>query len=77
MSVNLGVCLRVFGSAIELYAVIYNEREAVVYERNPIPGGHDMPVLCRPDPSTAMADAIGYVGANGSSFKDERATVGA
>lgn len=50
----------------------------VAYEKHPIPGGVDLPLVCRLSKETALADAHSYLKSHGGSiFKAERSVVGA
>lgn len=66
-------------SAVELY-VKGPDRAGwyTAYERHPVPGGQDMPVVCRKTGEAALADAREYLRERGGSvFKAERSVVGA
>lgn len=50
----------------------------VAYEKHPVPGGQDLPVVARRSKEGAMADAEAYLKEHGGSvFKAERSVVGA
>lgn len=50
----------------------------VAYERHPVPGGQDLPLVCRRSEEGALADAKAYLKDHGgSAFKAERSVVGA
>jgi hypothetical protein len=50
----------------------------VAYERHPIPGGQDMPIVCRKTEEDALKDAREHLQSQGGSvFKAERSVVGA
>lgn len=65
--------------AVELYVKEGRPGEFIAWERHPVPGGVDMPVVCRADAETALADARAFLKERrgGSCFKAERSVVGA
>jgi hypothetical protein len=61
---------------VEFYTKLDNANGYyVAYERSPIPGVNDIPVLSRESAKDALEAAVKYVDNHGSCFKSERAVV--
>lgn len=66
---------KLFGSPIEIYAATH-DRETIVFERCPVPGGADIAVCSRRDSVAAITAAVEIIRVYGSSFKLMRSVVG-
>jgi hypothetical protein len=65
-------------SAPEVYVKEDRPGEFVAWERHPVPGGVDMPLVCRPSKESALKAAREHLRSRGGSvFKAERSVVGA
>ena len=65
-------------NAPEVYVKEDRPGEFVAWERHPVPGGVDMPLVCRASKETALQAAREHLRSRGgSAFKAERSVVGA
>ncbi len=66
---------------MEVYAVPTTEmgkKAWLAYERHPVPGGVDQPIVCRKEWHTAITDGFAFLKTQGGSlYKAERSVVGA